>query len=188
MWWRIVAWFSALALLLMLVASGCRAPANGPKCNDDDCGDPPIAAQPICSDLCVEEPDDGFTGPNWYWLGSPAEMPLCPGDAPLDGIRAYADSSPAVEPPCASAQAVQWGFVARECKITTHPTCKLAGTTCAAAPPAGYSLCIYQDDEAHCPTSYPTSHRLLREQPETTCAGMGVEPITLCCALPVEPA
>lgn len=189
MWWRIVAWFSALALVLTFIVSGCTPDWGEALCvpGDQGCDDPTVTADAVCSDVCVEEPDDGFTGPNWYWLGPPESMPkTCPPDAPFGGIQAYADSSPEIEPPCAAAQAVIWGFIARECKITTRPTCELQGMTCAAAPPEGYSLCIYQDDEAECPHAYRRTYHLLREQPEGSCAGLGVERITLCCAVPDE--
>jgi hypothetical protein len=158
-------------------ADGCAGAADG---DPDDLFPKPEGA--ACT--CLETPPDGFTGLSWYWIGALADMPLCPTSAPFDGVIAYADPSPAVEPPCPATQSVKWGLVARECKITTHDTCETNGMTCAPLPPAGYSLCVYQDDDALCDLPYSTPYRLLRWDSGQECSGMGIQTITLCCAAP----
>jgi hypothetical protein len=186
---RWAAWILALALAVVAVLGGCSRPDHDHAyCNGSGDCTPPVSAvtQPLCDpQQCFDKPDDGFTGPNWYWIGNPADMPAdCPPTWPNAGTVAYANASPEVQPPCAATQDVHWGLVARECKIATKSTCAEPDQLCTPLPADGYSLCIYQDDEADCPTaegSYTERHRLLRHNPDNACSGMGVEPITLCC-------
>lgn len=188
----VVLWWIVGSFVALFAAAGCEPESYGAAwCGsaDETCAaasgdldDDPIATPEGRECACIETAPDGFTGPSWYWLGPPAEMPHCPETAPFDGVSAYANPSPAIEPPCPATQSVQWGLVARECKITTHDLCDGNGLTCAPVPPAGYSLCVYQDDDALCELPYPTAHSFLRWDSGQECSGMGVQWITLCCA------
>jgi hypothetical protein len=189
---RWVAWLLAMAMALafMGASTGCHGQQDSDRyCNGSGDCTPPVHSvhELLCApEQCVDKPADGFTGPSWYWIGTPENLPAhCPGPSDHPGAVAYADASPEVQPPCAATQDVHWGTVARECLIAAPPTCADPAQLCAPLPPDGYSLCIYQDDEADCPpdpSPYTDRYRLLRHNPDNACSGMGVEPITLCCA------
>lgn len=94
------------AFVVILGTLGCRAHGSSSPCtwedgsSESDCADPdpPSIALPLdCATgggTCVDEPPDGFFGPNLYWIGPIESKPACPDEAPTPGATAYADLGP----------------------------------------------------------------------------------------------
>lgn len=185
-------WVGTLVLMLfamLLAAAGCSLGHGDGLCMpSDNCFITHQHAAPVCEEICIAQPPAGFTGPSLFWRGAPKDAPTCPPAAPLGGITIYDDPSPAIDPPCAQSAAVEWGFVAHECLVTPETTCPVEGQTCAPIPLPGFTLCVYQDDEAYCPSAYPDPRLMLRQNPDDSCGTMAVQRVTLCCAAAPEPS
>ena len=157
---------SVLMLWGLMAAAGCDKLlwTDGPA--EPESEPPPNVV--TCNGICVNAPPGTYTGPSEFWIGAQAAAPACPSYMHVQGFQGMITSpAPMVD------------LFARECRVTTAASCGDASLACVPFPAEDYHVCIHHVEESTCPSDYPFTRIVIRDD--------SGEPVTVCCVGGLSP-